>query len=94
MGIEIVSVLAKHSTKLASSSGVTQKPRRDCHGHVLQLPLFDPERKPSQQVVKVISQWSEGHSHRPPTWEELLVVLRDIDLLQLSQSIEDFMNGK
>ena len=88
MGIEIVSVLAKHSTELASSFGVKLKQVN----HFIGLP--DSQRDPERYVEEVISQWSDGNSHRPPTWEKLLVGIQDIDLLQLSQSIENFMKGK
>ena len=89
MGIEIVSVLAKHSTKLASSSGVTLKPLKN---NIILLP--DPHQQPAQYVKEVISQWSSRKCRRPPTWEQQLAVIQDIDLLQLSQPIEDFMKGE
>ena len=89
MGIEIVSVLAKHSTKLASSA-VKLKPKND---YRCEITLPDPQEQPHEYVIEVISQWSAGKYYNPPTWGELLNVLQDIDLSQLAQSIEDFMKG-
>ena len=88
MGIEIVSVLAKHSTKLASSA-VKLKP--DEYGRAIALP--DPQKQPHKYVIEVIYHWSAGKCYNPPSWRELLDVLQDIDLSQLAQSIEDFMKG-
>ena len=90
MGIKIVSVLAKHSTKL--SSGVRLKPCLDKDGHEVSLP--DPQQQPEEYVKEVIKRWYGGHSHRPPTWTELLVVLQDIGHKNLSQQIENFMRSK
>ena len=83
MSIEIVSVLAKHSMKLASSRKLKQY-----YGTILP----DPQKQPHEYVIEVISQWSAGNYYNP-TWGELLDVLQDIDLSQLAQSIEDFMKG-
>ena len=91
MGIQILSVLAKRSTKLASSAGVTLKTHTIC-GREFLLP--NPQEKPDKYVLEVISQWSAGHSHCRPTWEELLTVIRDIGHKKLSQQIEDFMRSK
>ena len=88
MGIEIVSILANHSTKLASSA-LELEPNE--YGHEITLP--DPQEQPHEYVIEVISQWSAGNCCNPPTWGELLDVLQDIDLSQLAQSIEDFMKG-
>ena len=49
MGIEIVSVLAKHSTKLVSSSGVTLKPHKN-----IKILLPDPHQLPAQYVKEVV----------------------------------------
>ena len=82
MGIEIVSVLAKYSTKLASSAVGRLKP------------YYDPQEHPGEYMLKVISWWSAGKSHRSPTWGELLSVIQDIGHKKLSQQIEDFMRSK
>ena len=89
MGIKIESVLANHSTKLASS-GVRPQQRRN--RRVITLP--DPQAQPHEYVIEVISEWSAGNCYNSPTWGELLDVLQDIDLSQLAQSIEDFMKGE
>ena len=70
MGIQIVSAMANIHSQLITTSGV-------------QLPKL-PDISHVQYVEDVISQWSVGCSHRPPTWRHLLEVLRDIGLLELS----------
>ena len=92
MGIPIVSVLAKLHSPLTSSSGVKLQPRKSRNGGKIALP--DPDEEPAQYVVEVVLQWSAGHSHRPPTWRQLLTVLQDIGLASLSQQIEEFLKGK
>ena len=92
MGIQIVSVLAKLHSPLTSSSGVELQPRVDRYGRKIALP--DPVEEPAQYVGEFVLQWSAGHSHRPPTWRQLLTVLQDIGLVPLSQQIEEFLKGK
>ena len=92
MGIQIVSVLAKLHSILKSLSGVELQPRVDGDGDVLAIP--DPSMEPAKYVEEVMLQWSAGRSHRPPTWKQLLTILQDISLVQLSQQIEEFMKGK
>ena len=92
MGVQIVSVLAERHSTLTSSSGVELQPRVDDDGD--EIPLPDPNKEPATYVEEVILQWSAGRSRRPPTWRQLLTVLQDMDLLQLSQQIQEFINGK
>ena len=91
MGIHIVSVLADIHYQLTTTSGVQLHPQLDEDGREIELP--DPQTAPGQYVEEVISQWSAGHSPRPPTWRELLQVLQDIGQLKLRQQIEAFMEG-
>ena len=91
MGIQIVSALANIHSQLMNASGVQLK---EDYSHGWKIPLPDPQTDPGWYVEEVFSQWSAGHSHRPPTWRHLLEVLRDIGLLELSQQIETFMKGK
>ena len=91
MGVHIVSVLANIHYQLTTTSGVQLQPQRDKDGRKIKLP--EPQTKPGQYVEEVISQWSAGHSPRPPTWRELLQVLQDIGQLELRQQIEAFMEG-
>ena len=91
MGIQIVSVLAERHSTLTSSSGVELQPLVD-DGDEIALP--DPNTKPSKYVEEVILRWSAGRSHRRPTWRQLLIVLQDIGLVQLSQQIQEFIKGK
>ena len=44
-------------------------------------------------VREVISEWVSGRSHHPPTWRTLLDILRKLDLVELSQQIEDYLSG-
>ena len=81
MGIQIVSLLTKHHSKLTSSSGVELLPR---YYHGLEVELPDANREPAKYVEEIIFLWSTGHSHRFPTWGELLTVLQDIGLVDLS----------
>ena len=91
MGIQIVFVLTEHHSTLTSSSGVELQPRVH-HGHQIGLP--DPNTEPAEYVEEVILQWSAGRSHHPPTWRQLLTVLQDMDLILLSQQIQEFIKGK
>ena len=91
MGIQIVSVLATLHSPLTSSSGVELQPHVDHRGHEIALP--HPDEDPVQYVVEVVLQWSAGSSRRHPTWRQLLTVLQDIDLVQLSLQIEEFLKG-
>ena len=92
MGIQIVSVLAEHHSTLISSSGVELQPRVDDDGDEIALP--DPNTEPAKYVQEVILQWSAGRSHYSHTLRQLLTVLQDMDLIQLSQEIEQFIKGK
>ena len=92
MGIQIVSVLAEHHSTLTSSSGVELQPRVDHRGREIALP--DRNTEPAKYVEEVILLWSAGRSHRSPTWRQLLTVLQDVDLIQLSQQLEEFIKGK
>ena len=91
MGIKIISALANIHSQLSTASGVQLQQQVDRRGCKIPLPI--PRRDPSNYVEEVISQWSAGHSHRPPTWRQHLEVLRDIGLLELSQQIDTFMQG-
>ena len=91
MGIGIVSTIAKVYLKLTSKSEVQLEEGIDTRGHRTFLP--DPQVYPEKHVIEVISQWSAGHSVRPPTWKELLTVLEEVGLLDLSKHIQAFIKG-
>ena len=78
VGIQIVSVLANSHSQLAKSTGVV-------------LPDLDPRKDPVRYVTRVIFTWRE-RDH--PTWQQLLDVLQDIGLTELSQQIDAFMRGE
>ena len=84
MGIQIVSSLDDNHSQLMCASGVQLQEQDEYDFHIYS----------GLYVEEVFSQWSAGHSHRPPTWRHLLEVLRDIGLLELSQQIDTFMKGK
>ena len=91
MGVHIVSVLADIHYQLTTTSGVQIHPQLYEYGDEIELP--DPQTAPGEYVEELISQWSAGHSPRPPIWSELLHVLQDIGQLELRQQIEAFMKG-
>ena len=88
MGIQIVSALANIHSLLTTTSGVQRQTMFYRSGHET-----NPQTDPGWYVEEVFSQWSAGHSHRPPTWRHLLEVLRDIGLIELSEQIEMYMKG-
>ena len=91
MGIRIVSALAKVYSKVTTRSGLQPEGVRDDDGY--EIELANPQDKPSKYVMEVMYWWSTGHSYRPCTWRELLDVLREVGLQELSQQIEAYMKG-
>ena len=91
MGIQIVSVLAELHSTLTSSSGVELQPHVNDEDVII---LSYRNTEPAIYVEEVILKWSAGRSRRSPTWRQLLTVLQDMDLIQLSQQIEEFVKGK
>ena len=47
-----------------------------------------------QQVEIVIGKWESGQNQHPITWRSLLDTLKELDLEDLSQEIEDYMHGE
>ncbi len=45
-------------------------------------------------VHHIFHEWCNGEGNRPPTWGQLLNVLEDIGLKELSQHIEEVMKGE
>ena len=45
-------------------------------------------------VSEVLNGWVSGRSRYPPTWRTLLDILRKLDLVELSQQIEDYLSGE
>ena len=45
-------------------------------------------------VRHIFREWCNGEGNRPPTWRQLLNVLEDIGLKELSQHIEEVMKGE
>ena len=42
----------------------------------------------------VIGKWESGQSQHPITWRSLLDILKELDLEDLSQEIEDYIHGE
>ncbi len=78
MRTPIMSLVAERHSQLTKSTGV-------------ELPDLDPQRDPVYCVIQVMFTWCE---RRHPTWQQLLDVLHDIGLTELSQHIDAFMTGK
>ena len=47
---------------------------------------------PREGLSGVLTKWFAGKSPLPTTWQVLLEILRDIELGELAQEIEDFFN--
>ena len=92
MGIQTVSALANIHCQVMITSGVQLPAQLSRYGR--KIVLLDPPTDPSRYVEEVFSQLSARRSRPPPTWIHLLEVLRDIGLLELSQQIDTFMEGK
>ena len=47
-----------------------------------------------QNTSKVLKKWASGEflSTRPPTWRTLYEVMRELDLEELSQEIEEYLS--
>ena len=51
-------------------------------------------RRGEEQVEMVIGKWESGQSKHPITWRSLLDILKELDLEDLSQEIENYMHGE
>ena len=47
-----------------------------------------------EKVQIVIGKWESGQSQHPITWRSLLDILKELDLEDLSQEIDDYMQGE
>lgn len=47
---------------------------------------------PHEELSGVFTKWFAGKSPLPTTWQVLLEILRDIELGELAQEIDDFFN--
>jgi len=92
IGNGIKAALGKVYTEVVVKSRVQLVEGLDKRGHKKFLP--DPQVYPEKYVVEVFSQWASEHSDRIPTWEELLKVLQEVGLLNLSHQVEMFLKGK
>ncbi len=92
MGIQLVLLLAAIPSQLTASSGVKLVARRNSKGFEVSLP--NKRLDPVNYVKEVMELWSEGHSHRLPTWRELLNVMNEIGLKDFSEQIETFLTGE
>ena len=83
-GIQILSTLAKIPRQLVSVAGV----HMDAHNH------WKDYEGTVICIEMIIDEWKPGKSRRPPTWRSLLDVLRELDLKDLSQDLEEYMQGE
>ncbi len=79
-GIQIESVLNDNVSQLMASIGMVKS---------LQLYTIG-----FRGACDIFRDWCYGAGNRPPTWRQLLNVLEDIGLKELSQHIEEFMKGE
>jgi hypothetical protein len=80
-GIQVVSALSKIPAQLASAAGVD---------------LYDQAALSNRRTcVKVImDHWKSFGGSRAPTWKSMLDILRELDLEELGQAIEDYLHGE
>ena len=80
-GIKVLSSLAKIPAQLASLAGVT---------------LHDQAGTSNKKacVEAVIEQWKSVGGKHPPTWKSLLDILKELDLEDLNQAVEDYLHGE
>ncbi len=78
-GIQIKSVLRNNVSQLIASIGMDES-------SPFPLSMFG--------VRVIFHKWCNGEGNRPPTWRQLLNVLEDIGLKELSQHIEEVMKGE
>ena len=90
MGIPILPTLANCHSQLAHSSGVKAHVDKLVPNKVMP----DPSRDPISYIKVLFTHWYLQHSHRPPSWRQLLDVFQEIDLMELSLKIERFINGE
>ncbi len=79
--IQIESVLGNNVSQLMASIGMDK-------------PLLLLDALAFRGVRHIFREWCIGKGNRPPTWRQLLNVLEDIGLQELSQHIEEVMKGE
>ena len=79
-GIKVVSSLACVPSQLISIVGI------ELQDHAI--------LSKSSCVEVIVGQWKSGGGKLLPTWKSLLDVLKELDLEDLSQAIEDYMHGE
>ena len=87
-GINIVTLLSRNILQLASCVGVTldQNDERN-------LMELSRNRNSSKGLKEVIDLWKSGISNRPVTWRSLLDTLLELNLVETSLQIEEYLSG-
>ena len=95
-GIEVVMIfhrnhhLKKHIIHVATSLQVVTSLSRSYRRLVAAIGINDA---PKDKLKYLIHCWLSGQSVRPATWRSLHDILRELDLEELSQQIEDYLTG-
>ena len=84
-GINIVTLLSRNILQLASCVGVTLDE--------LDLIELSRNRNYSEGLEIVIDLWKSRRSNRPVTWRSLLDTLLELNLVETSLQIEEYLSG-
>ena len=61
----------------------------------LSLPQsFSHNQSPTGTIMVVFEEWLDGKSPLPPTWAEMMAVLREIGMNNLAECIEKYFAGE
>ena len=60
--------------------------------HTKLVDILDVDK--SWSVSRALREWVSGRSRNAPTWRTLHDILRKLDLVELSQQIEDYLSGE
>ena len=61
----------------------------------LSLPQsFSHNQSPTGTIMVVFEEWLDGKSRLPPTWAEMMAVLREIGMNNLAECIEKYFAGE
>ena len=51
-------------------------------------------QSPTGTIMVVFEEWLDGKSRLPPTWAEMMVVLREVGMNDLAECIEKYFAGE
>ena len=84
-GTEIVASLAEVHAKIMLAAGISLSNQQK------RKLLAKRETQKNECLEIVIGQWGIGNSNCPPTWRSLLDILKQLNLQNLCQKIEDLL---